>query len=1250
MKAKQNKVDSIRQFFTSFTAESLLLHFQTIICHPSNQKFTHRIEYLIGEMFAIPERSYGSKPATMSDIQSFMDDHEGYLNKSFSNLEDFVGFDQNKLIPFFWNRNRYYFFYSLYERPYESWKELTEAMTGPDLDELPGFTAFKKQLIRSLEWQTELLLAITGMEESKQHSESIYIPSQDFIDRICPFFKNQFKDSQDLKLGQLKNIGRTNLLKSATQMGKFLNQFSIFIAGTHYTIYPQLHLQILLKEALKLIMADRRNHDSFMENFRVRLQQITRAVFKKQTQVYALLAESHEEDFLHGIADHTFWIDKNKLILFKAVDFTGGKDIGKQLNQLIIEIEGALQKIGKEQVVGIHRARKERMLGLIVEHLQIHVILIYEAFDWSFALYLKENKAWDKTYFFSMMDIRAILENLSSPIDFLKFLGEEKYLQANATVSKYDEFHDRFVWFLRNNNSYITIGTETDVVHFPPHRWSLNHAEKTFRHLHVFYDVYYEVETKFPGTFSQVEEYRHNVYTLTDPIDFETCYLSRLPHRFVWIYLPTEPITLDYNEFWSGAALFGPMLADYIARLGESFSGLLNSQDILEFDILIAPTNFLIRDKEHFPFLLEHLSDISEVKPYKFVTLPVGKRHVRTYLIFDFQHSHNIFNTEENQGERNLLIDFLDSVAFLRNQKLPEIEKTLTKMVDDVAPIGKKGYAVDRLSVDNPDIQMYSSPIKPSKTDESIARRTVAQYLRKKEYPAGVYKMESAKNLLEDVYDFLQNLLETEIIKYDEGFIVFACQQLEQNEGKIENRKLTAGMRANRRLDYSALDSLKAGMHKDSWVGSAIRLLIHTALKSRMKGRRSPTDCDWSYLLGLAVETILVATNYEFIKHNLVDIEIFVDEHYGIKVEDKDLEMDFASFSHKDVEKKMSYAIKEFEKASGITNFPEEDQTDEYNERILNKEKGLDNLFLEQFEIKYSNIILVLYILSKMELPPASEFPVHTMERQLLLQEIQSKIIIEIDISDIDKTVSFLTLKEGIFPNDKFLYFGAMLRNKERITVCPLIELSDGSIMFGREYVDSSMKIWNEVFQGSFPWVLEQNSKLNKFMKEIKGRKAKWLEKKSEEKAIAAIGKKYVECNIDNFKRLSTAFKTREACGEIDLLCLLPMSKNVFVFDCKNLVKTHGLYQAKRNIQDFFTSKDSYYNLLLRKKKFISKNLSVVLAHFDIEDPLNWKVKEGFIVNNIHYAAFYGDAKVDFVDVEHLKEYLLAVEKFEPTI
>lgn len=31
---------------------------------------------------------------------------------------------------------------------------------------------------------------------------------------------------------------------------------------------------------------------------------------------------------------------------------------------------------------------------------------------------------------------------------------------------------------------------------------------------------------------------------------------------------------------------------------------------------------------------------------------------------------------------------------------------------------------------------------------------------------------------------------------------------------------------------------------------------------------------DWTYLLAMSIETLLAATNYEYINHNLLDIEI----------------------------------------------------------------------------------------------------------------------------------------------------------------------------------------------------------------------------------------------------------------------------------------------------------------------------------------------------------------------------------------
>lgn len=92
------------------------------------------------------------------------------------------------------------------------------------------------------------------------------------------------------------------------------------------------------------------------------------------------------------------------------------------------------------------------------------------------------------------------------------------------------------------------------------------------------------------------------------------------------------------------------------------------------------------------------------------------------------------------------------------------------------------------------------------------------------------------------------------------------------------------------------------------------------------------------------------------------------------------------------------------------------------------------------------------------------------MERQPLITQILSHIV-DVNRDDIDKTLVFLTLKEKIFPGNKFLYFGVMLRNKERITLCPFIGLNDGSILFGRECIDGTLIIWNDVLYGNLPLI-----------------------------------------------------------------------------------------------------------------------------------------------------------------------------------
>ncbi|MES1225011.1 MAG: hypothetical protein ABUT20_56515, partial [Bacteroidota bacterium] len=567
----------------------------------------------------------------------------------------------------------------------------------------------------------------------------------------------------------------------------------------------------------------------------------------------------------------------------------------------------------------------------------------------------------------------------------------------------------------------------------------------------------------------------------------------------------------------------------------------------------------------------------------------------------------------------------------------------LSQLVDKILPIGKKGYGMDELEVDNPDINIYDRPIEPTLTDHGMAKRVLASFLRKNSFTIGDHEKEQAKHTLKITYDFLQDLIEAQIAQYDEGFIVFAYQQLELNEGKIERTRLQSGLRATRRLNYDITESLQEALIKESTLASTIRHLLHSAIKVNPKGACSPTETDWSYLLAVCGKLLEIATNYDYLNNNIRSISVSIDKSYSLQLNGRDRLLDLTKYTSKESAQKLRYAIQAFEQSqqekAPMVNPEEEPIIDEDRQ----KEKELDNAFIQAYNVAYSNINLILYVLSKMELPSTADFPVYVIQKTDLIKIVRSHLRIELGDNQIDQTLSFLSLKPGIFPTSKFLYFGAMLRNRHRITLCPFVELVDGGILFGRECIDGTIKLWNDVWKGHLPFGDDQNSKLNTVLRHIRDQKAKRLENVAEDIAKKTLGAKYVEARINKFTRLSPTFKVKEPCGEIDLLCINPATKTAFVFDCKSVVKIPGIYQIKQNIEEFFNGKKSYQKKLNLKTAFIEQNLPVILGHFGINDTSGWNIYSGFIVKNVQYAEFYNNEKVNFIDLEELSSLLTQI-------
>ena len=170
-KSKKNNPEkhlSVKDLLRQFKAEDTYLSLQSILCHPSNQKFTHRIAYLIAELLAIPANLFNDQSLTYHHLQTLLQQLEPYLTERFEPIEDFIGFNQNKLVPLFWEGKPYFFFYALSDRPYESWKELIEMASSNELSEIDEFKLLQDLIRTSLCWQTRLLSHLASLEETKE--------------------------------------------------------------------------------------------------------------------------------------------------------------------------------------------------------------------------------------------------------------------------------------------------------------------------------------------------------------------------------------------------------------------------------------------------------------------------------------------------------------------------------------------------------------------------------------------------------------------------------------------------------------------------------------------------------------------------------------------------------------------------------------------------------------------------------------------------------------------------------------------------------------------------------------------------------------------------------------------------------------------------------------------------------------------------------------------------------------------------
>lgn len=1238
----------IKEWMQKYNPKELFLWIQTTAIHPANQIYQIRFELLLGLLFSIPAKQFKGNAITRDEYKSFIEHFEDDFSRYFLMLEDWQPFGQLKLIPYFLDRKKYYFFYGQLERPYEFLQQFENIFLLTNYQETYGeLSQLKKLFVLSLQFQTNLIEKINTLEESKIDAQNIYVPSQAYFAEICPFF-----EIEPQKLYLLENLSIIEIGTLQTTEEEILSKcldielfktFHVRLAGRSYFLIPQLHLEILYKIAKKTILESTNKELLTLlihKNFVSRVQKSCIRFFTIRNIIAEVLQAGTNKNLAEG-ADAIVRVDADKLLFFKVAKHGYEVDLSEQAEDVIRTVQTIISNIEKEEIVGLHYLNDE-IIAVPVSKMEIWAIVVYENTTLNCKITLKHVTKKPTTVVISVIDLQAIFNYLSSRLSFIKFLKNDKELLSMLTIRSSD-YMDRFAYYISNGEAYLKMGATPDLLVFAPHQWHNFHHEKLFEKYKD--DIFELIEHEFPKSFNRIEKLCDNIYEVLETGMLNGGRVVKYRKNLVWIMYPLDGFNNTKDEIQSYSGLLGPLYADYVDKLREPLSELFKKYDFnfqSGYRIVLYPASYIGRD-EHLQFLKPYISQVSKNKPLVVVTKRVADSwNIRSSVIYDFQHLESLFAPKENEGERFCISQLIRSLILFFNKKMGETEADLIALefVDKYIPIRTKGYAFESISVHNPSLDSYSHHQDMSISDVAKVNRNVTEFLAKSNIDPGLYHGDDAKCINNQIFQFLQNKLEEEIKGYNDSLIFYAYREVELIEGRREKNRLHSGLDASKYIEYDIILKTTKTTEEISRAAVSAKYIVGTILKVGSHGSKAVTDEDWHYLQALAVVLDETATISDYIHYDIIPHALKISDIYEIEdIKGKE------AFSHEGFYKtesklKVDSAKRPYERRKGKA-IPEQSEDDKSVQPFPQRLQEVDIAFKKQYGFSLDNFATVLHVLGCMDLSHEHYSPLNLVSEKILINKLKENIKEPPEESEIKKILEFASLRFGIYKPDEVLITSQLLRRKERLNLCPLIYLETGQYLYGNEMCMGASRIWlRAISSADFPYELPENSPIETALAKLHRYMDIELEKEAKVIATQVLGGNNVEARIDNFKRLSSSLPAKPDCGEIDLLAVNKSTKTIFVLDAKNRNRKIRPYDIRQELKKFFEGNKSYLSQLIKKEEFVKNNLKDILAHFSIQDDKEWKVHKAFVVSTNYPSAYYQGINIGFVLISKLADFL----------
>lgn len=918
-------VDKIKQFDAKFFFEWISI----IALHPSNQKYLMRLELLTAAFFSIEKESFTNEKKRRKDISDFFKELKVEFDSMFRMVEDYVPFEQDKLIPLFLSGNRFYFYYGLIENPYTRLKVLANAILSLDVGAHKGLQEVQNQFLISLNKQTEILEEVVEYEESKIQEEKIYIPSTDFFNKFRTLIRlDNNIETTTCKLGCLYKE-QESLIESCFnyKIPYLFNSSVANVDGCKYILFPQNHIEHFGYRFKRVINKSNSYQEIWEEletNLKFRLFKLCANMFSIGPSVSSIYTNRESEDNLLEKYDIgcAFLIDQNKLILFKALPHKDNKatsETGENISKTKKFLKKFVDEILASPEIGIGVYHRDKVIGLKSKSLEIWNVLVSEQFSMEMSTY-SIRKDLGNFHITEIGDLEFVIEQIMSHKDkaglgYLKFLQNDRDFMNSQYSLIVTNYSDRIAMYFSGTEGYFMFGKNPDLMNIVPYQGNEFECEYYFQ---KYVDPIYNVlEQKFPDKFNVIEHLEGNYYRAVDTTELHLLYVVNYEEYPILIYPPKEYSFLPKIDKEFLVLMLPQLIAFYLDKFQEEVIRILRYFGIYksEYSIMITSNIALSQEVNRLSYLMPIVNRMKD-KPFIVETKRLQNGSVRTFIIANTSEQNSLirlFEPEDNSAEQFVLRSILESIFVFTGTRNSKSKSKI--FIERFIPNSRKSFAFNLITSENPKIDTYGSFVELNDSDIVLVNRMFAEHLAILKIEPGIYTGDEAKRINGVIFDYLQNLLEETVGTFNHKLIFWAYQQLELIEGKRAIDRIKLGMKENRILRYDLKEHAKNQYTSLAHLSSYVKHILQTILKVNPTGEKPITKSDWTFLLGIVA--VLMETNhiYEYIHYDLSPHKLVISELYEIKSEKISERIDHEKWQSELVDNRIVNAQNEYKKS-----------------------------------------------------------------------------------------------------------------------------------------------------------------------------------------------------------------------------------------------------------------------------------------------------------------------------------------------